>query len=211
MELLVFPKNEEKAQWMENYMKNHFPFAGVPKPERAKLQQPFLAQSKEMPVPELLALVSYYYGQIEREYQYFAIDLVQNNIDRLTFTELEMMLELVGTKEWWDSIDSWRKVYSTWCKKHMEQRMAVYQLFAGQEDFWLRRIAITLQLGFKEETDKDLLVQAIEADRLTNEFFIQKAIGWALRDYSKTNADWVKKQLAGELSKLATREAGKYL
>ncbi|WP_301405564.1 DNA alkylation repair protein, partial [Enterococcus entomosocium] len=80
-----------------------------------------------------------------------------------------------------------------------------------QEDFWLRRIAITLQLGFKEQTDVALLERAIHADRSTKEFFIQKAIGWALRDYSKTNPLWVKEQLTKELSKLATREASKYL
>ena len=77
----------------------------------------------------------------------------------------------------------------------------------------MRRIAITLQLGFKEKTETQLLAKAIEADRMTNEFFIQKAIGWALRDYSKTDADadWVREQLAKDLSPLATREASKYL
>ena len=159
---------------------------------------------------DLLELVVTYYGQQEREYQYLAIDLVQKNVNRLSFEELTGLLPLVSQKEWWDSIDSWRKVYSTWAKRQQETK-AVFQLFEKQEDFWLRRIAITLQLGFKEETDVVLLSQAIEEDRLTAEFFIQKAIGWALRDYSKTNPLWVKKQLQGEWSKLVVREASKYL
>lgn len=210
MQNIVFPKNREKAQQMEKYMKNHFLFAGVPKPERFTLQKPLLDQSLALPVSDLLELVVTYYGQQEREYQYLAIDLVQKNVNRLSFEELTGLLPLVSQKEWWDSIDSWRKVYSAWAKRQQETK-AVFQLFEKQEDFWLRRIAITLQLGFKEETDVVLLSQAIEEDRLTAEFFIQKAIGWELRDYSKTNPLWVKKQLQGEWSKLVVREASKYL
>ena len=110
-----------------------------------------------------------------------------------------------------DIIDYLIKVYSTWCKVHPEQRKEVFQLFEKKEDFWLRRIAITLQLGYKQQTDTALLIRAIDEDRQTKEFFIQKAIGWALRDYSKTDAAWVKSQLTTDLSKLAVREASKYL
>ncbi len=211
MEKLVFPKNEEKSKQMANYMRNQFPFAGVPKPERAARQKGLMKESKQLSVSEIVSMVDYYYGQVEREYQYLAIDLVQQNVRRLTFDELTGLIVFVERKEWWDSIDLWRKVYSTWCLYHMDQLRAVYDCFSLREDFWLRRIAITLQLGFKEKTQTQLLKQAIQIDRSTNEFFIQKAIGWALRDYSKTNADWVKKQLAEGLSPLATREASKYL
>ncbi|MGM0146462.1 DNA alkylation repair protein [Enterococcus mundtii] len=210
METIVFPNNKEKAQQMEAYMKHHFRFAGVPKPERALLQKALLKESQKIPISDLLLLVKDYYMQEEREYQYLAIDLVQKNVKRLSFDNLVWLLELVLQKEWWDSIDSWQKVYSTWGKLHQEVE-AVFKLFEGQEDFWLRRIAITLQLGFKEQTDVALLERAIDADRSTKEFFIQKAIGWSLRDYSKTNPLWVKEQLTKELSKLATREASKYL
>lgn len=210
MEKLVFPKNEEKAKQMEDYMRNQFLFAGVPKPERANLQKKLSLDSKCLSVSEIIALADYYYGQIEREYQYLAIDLVQRNVQRFTFDELRALIMLVERKEWWDSIDLWRKVYSTWCLHHLEQLESVFVVFAQQDDFWLRRIAITLQLGFKEKTETQLLAKAIEADRMTNEFFIQKAIGWALRDYSKTDADWVREQLAKDLSPLATREASIY-
>lgn len=98
MEVLVFPKNEEKALQMEKYMKNLFSFAGVPKPERALLQQPLLDESKNLSISEVLAFVHYYYEQIEREYQYVAIDLVQKNIKRLTFEDLVVLLPLVQKK-----------------------------------------------------------------------------------------------------------------
>lgn len=211
MEKLIFPKNEEKAKQMEAYMRDQFLFAGVPKPERANLQKAFLLDSKGLSVSEIIALAYYYYGQTEREYQYLAIDLIQYNVQRVTFDELTALIALVERKAWWDSIDLWRKVYSTWCLYHLEQLESVFDIFASQANFWLRRIAITLQLGFKEKTETQLLAKVIEADRVTNEFFIQKAIGWALRDYSKIDADWVREQLAKDLSPLATREASKYL
>ena len=90
-------------------------------------------------------------------------------------------------------------------KLHQEVE-AVFKLFEGQEDFWLRRIAITLQLGFKEQTDVALLERAIDADRSTKEFFIQKAIGWALRDYSKTNPLWVKRTIDKRIKQALQRE-----
>ncbi|MBF8807245.1 MAG: DNA alkylation repair protein [Enterococcus lacertideformus] len=211
MEFLVFPKNEEKACSMETYMRNQFSFAGVPKPERWKLQQTFLLASKELSIPELFSFVFYYYEKIEREYQYFAIDLIQQNIKRLSLDELIELSALLSEKAWWDKIDAWRKVYATWCKFHINQLETVARLFEKKEDFWLRRIVITLQIGFKEDTHTQLLARVITTDRATKEFFIQKAIGWALRDYSKTNAHWVKEQLTKEWSALTIREASKYL
>ena len=199
MELLVFQKNEEKAHPMEMYMRNQFSFAGVPKPERWKLQQTLLRESKVLDVPDLFFLVFYYYEKKEREYQYLAIDLIQQNIKRLSLDELVELSVLVPEKAWWDTIDAWRKVYAT------------SLLFEKKEDFWLRRIAITLQLGFKEATNQLLLDRVITEDRFSKEFFIQKAIGWALRDYSKTNVSWVKEQLTKEWSALTRREASKYL
>ena len=71
-------------------------------------------------IGKVLAFVHYYYEQIEREYQYLAIDLVQRNVQRFTFDELRALIMLVERKEWWDSIDLWRKVYSTWCLRHLE-------------------------------------------------------------------------------------------
>ncbi|EOH91403.1 DNA alkylation repair protein [Enterococcus villorum] len=211
MEYLIFPKNEEKAHQMAAYMKNQFSFAGMPKPERWEWQKAMLLKSKKMPLSELLFITSFYYEKSEREYQYLAIDLIQQNIKRLTLNELVHLMSLVQEKEWWDTIDAWRKVYSTWCKLHMDQLETVSLLFEKQEDFWLRRIAITLQLGFKEETNVQLLERVILEDQSTKEFFIEKAIGWALRDYSKTNAVWVKEQLTRKWHALTIREASKYL
>lgn len=208
-----FPFEPENAHKMAAYMKNHFPFLGVSAPERKKLEAPWLKESKQWEWPRLCSAIQFYFHQPEREYQYFAIDLAQGNYQRLTIEQLHELLPLVGEKTWWDSIDAWRKVYSDWCYAHPANLPEVFGWFYGQEDFWLRRVGINLQLKFKEQTDTDLLQKALDADRTTPEFFIQKAIGWSLREYSKTNPEWVQAFCASQppLSSLALREGGKYL
>lgn len=212
MEPLIFPHQPELAEPMARYMKNLFPFCGVKKPQRALLERPFLKESLTLPLPELIQEIFRNYYKDEREYQYYAIDLAQKNIQRFSLADLAELLPLLAEKSWWDSIDAWRKVFATWVLAHPTELKQVYAFFYQHENFWYRRIAINLQLLFKEQTDPALLAQAILADLTTEEFFIQKAIGWALRDYSKVNPDWVKNFMQQHsLSKLALREGSKYI
>jgi 3-methyladenine DNA glycosylase AlkD len=212
MDELIFPLNPENAQAMAKYMRNRFPFLGVAKPERAQLEKPYLKVSQTWPLEQVLQTIETNYQKSAREYQYYAIDLALKNVKRLQFADLVRLLPLFGQHSWWDSVDAWRKVYSDWVKLHPEDLSLVHALFFNHQNFWYRRVAITLQLGFKHQTDCKLLSASLLADRTTAEFFIQKAIGWSLRDYSKTNPAWVTTFLAEhELSPLATREAQKYL
>ena len=207
------PVEPENAQEMAAYMKNHFPFLGVAAPERKKLERPLLMESKNWDWSTLQQIIQFYYGQPEREYHYVAIDLAERNKKRLTADQLNELLYLVAQKQWWDSIDAWRKVYGDWCFAHQETLPEVFSWFYGHEDFWFRRMGINLQLKFKDQTNTQLLQQGIEADLATNEFFIQKAIGWSLREYSKTDENWVREFIEShqELSPLAFREGSKYL
>ncbi|KAF1297852.1 6-O-methylguanine DNA methyltransferase [Enterococcus sp. JM4C] len=212
MEPLIFPNQPEQAAPMKKYMKNHFPFAGVPKPQRAQLEKVYLKESLAWLLPELLLVIQENYHKEAREYQYYAIDLALKNVRRLSLDFMKALLPLLGEKSWWDSIDAWRKVYSEWVKLHPDELHTVYNWFYGHENFWYRRMALNLQLQHKEQVNLDLLKKAIIYDKYTDEFFIQKAIGWALREYSKTDATWVIEFLAAEtLSPLAKREASKYL
>ncbi|HCM86753.1 MULTISPECIES: DNA alkylation repair protein [Enterococcus] len=212
MESLIFPYQTELAEPMAHYMKDHFPFCGVKKPQRALLERPFLKESLDLSMPALLQEIFRNYNKAEREYQYYAIDLAQRNIQRFSLEDLAALLPLLAEKSWWDSIDAWRKVFSTWVLAHPAEIKQVYHFFYQHENFWYRRVAINLQLMFKEQTDPELLAQAILADLTTDEFFIQKAIGWALRDYSKVNPEWVKEFMQQHsLSKLALREGSKYI
>lgn len=208
----TFPNNPENAEPMAKYMKNKFFFCGVKKPERTQLSKDYLKASQYLPLEEVFQLIAENYAKEEREYHYLAIDLAERNTKRLTLTDLERLLPYIGEKSWWDSVDAWRKVFGLWIKQHPEQVEEVFNWFYGHPDFWYRRVAINLQLMAKEQTNIELLTKAILADQHTNEFFIQKAIGWSLREYSKTDPAWVENFIQRyDLSKLAIREGSKYL
>jgi 3-methyladenine DNA glycosylase AlkD len=212
METVVFVKNEEKAAQMAAYMKNLFPFAGIPAPERSAMQKDLLKASKQLTVEALVELVRVYFNKPEREYQYVAIDLVTTNVKRLSFDEVLLFKPLVIEKAWWDSVDAWRKFFALWGAHHYEEMPQLFEAFFGEENFWHRRVAINLQLLYKEKTNTELLKKAIIYDKTTDEFFIQKAIGWSLRQYSKTDPKWVQTLIKSiELSPLAVREGSKYL
>lgn len=209
---IIFPDQPETAGPMAAYMKNLFPFAGVKKPQRQKLTKALLQESLQWEFAELRQAVFCCYAKDQREYQYLAIDLVGRNYRRLTLSQLAKFVPLLREKQWWDSIDAWRKIFGDFVKLHPKELPEVFGWFYQDADFWLRRVSINLQLQLKSATDLALLTKAITFDRKTEEFFIQKAIGWSLREYSKTDPDWVRRFLAEkELSKLAVREASKYL
>ena len=132
---------------------------------------------------------------------------------QLVYADLKRLELYVQTKQWWDTIDVLDTVIGQigLSDKRLDQLMLDW---SQASDFWLRRIAIDHQRGRKEKTKQELLAKIIDNNLNREEFFINKAIGWALRDYSKTNPPWVKEFLASRkngLAKLSLREASKYL
>ena len=203
---------EVNREPMERYMKNKFPFLGVKSPDRKLQERELLKESRNWDTANLILEIQTLYQKPEREYQYVAIDLAQRNYQRFSLAELNALLVLVDQKAWWDTVDSWRKVFASYAIKFPEHKSAIFSWFFQNESMWLRRISIIFQLTEKETLDTEMLTKAIEADQFTNEFFLQKAIGWALRNYSKVNPGWVGDFIAThQLSNLAQREASKYL
>lgn len=212
MDKLMLIGDGDARVGMEKYMKNHFPFVGVPNPERTKQTKAVIKQSKQIELVELLQTIDELYNRREREYKYVAIDLIQANYKRFTIKEMIQFVDYFKIDSWWETVDTLRVPFGKFILLHPEETMTIFDLFNGNDDFWMRRVAITLQLSFKDKTDTSLLETAILPDLTTDEFFIQKAIGWALRDYSKTNPTWVRNFIQkNELSKLAVREGSKYL
>lgn len=214
MQSLDFELNGDPTQapQMAKYMKNQFPFLGLKTPERKTQTKPLLKASRGEDLPTIRVWIDALYQRDAREYQYVAIDLALDHIKRWHFSDMQAFRQLVVRKSWWDTVDAWRKVFADYVKLHPDQKLAVFNLFFDQPNFWLRRIGINLQLLEKETMDTALLSKAILADLDTNEFFIQKAIGWSLRQYSKFDPDWVRTFIAVHaLSPLAIREGSKYL
>nr|WP_238842659.1 DNA alkylation repair protein [Vagococcus hydrophili] len=197
---------------MENYMKNRYSFVGVKAVARREQSKELISQSKKVSLEELFEMIRELYEREEREYQNVAIDMCEANFKRLSWEELEKYTKFIQEKSWWDTVDAWRKIYGLYIKKYPEDKEKVFDYFYGHDNLWMRRVAINLQLMEKELTNTDLLSKAIWYDIRTDEFFIQKAIGWSLRQYAKTNPEWVIAFVEeNELTIFAQKEALKLL
>ncbi|GAD16288.1 DNA alkylation repair protein [Lentilactobacillus otakiensis] len=210
--MFKMPENKENQAPMERYMRNQFKFLGLKTPQRKAASKDFVRESKQLSIPEVMREIATLYDREEREYQYVAIDIAYANVKRLSFADIQTLTQYIQVKSWWDTVDTWRKVFGTFVVLHPVEKRRVFELFYQHPNFWMRRVSIILQLLEKNTLDTDLLTKAIVYDIDTDEFFIQKAIGWALRNYSKFNPDWVRNFVANhDLSKLAVREGTKYL
>lgn len=207
-----FTVNPENAAAMAAYMRNRFEFIGLKAPARKEQSKPLLQLGSTMDLESLRQWIKTLYERDEREYQYLAIDLADKNVRRWQFSDIAYFKQFITQKSWWDSVDSWRTMFGKYIKWHPEEKQAVFDLFFGSDNFWERRVAINLQLMEKGNTNLTMLTKAILADQETDEFFIQKAIGWSLRQYSKTDPAWVRHFLvAHQMSRLAVKEGSKYL
>lgn len=205
-------QNKINQEPMERYMRDQFPFLGLKTPQRKAESKAYISESKKLPMAEVFKEIAELYDRDEREYQYVAIDIAVANVKRLSFNDLENLTQYIQIKSWWDTVDTWRKVFGTYVVLHPIAKEKVFHLFYKHENFWMRRVSIILQLLEKDTLNTNLLAKAITYDLDTDEFFIQKAIGWALRNYSKFDPDWVRQFVAShDLSKLAVKEGTKYI
>ena len=128
--------------------------------------------------------------------------------------DISKLKYLVVTKSWWDTVDLLSKIIGDVVNRNKELKTLMLEWSKKENNIWLRRVAILHQLSFKENVDKLLLETILEDNLSDGEFFINKAIGWALRDYSKVNPEWVRKFIEknrSEMANLSLREAMKYL
>lgn len=210
-QILYNNRNDEQAEPMAKYMKNLFPFLGLKKPERAALSKEFLKEKKNDTVIDWNFIFKCY-EMPEREFQYLAIAYMENVVDLFTPNDMKNIEKLLTTKSWWDSVDSINTIVGHIAMEYPEVKEGIVLKWMKSENIWLNRISIIFQLRYKDKTDTDFLEKAILTNSQTNEFFINKAIGWALREYSKTNKEWVRSFIeTNELSKLSIREGSKYI
>lgn len=194
------------------YLKNHFVFFGIATPERRQLMGPYLKSWRQSSKIDWQLLTNLWQTDY-RECQYVALDFLKSSQKQLIFEDVERMLPMIQTKQWWDSIDCFDQLLGTIGLSDARVGSLMLQ-WAEADDFWLRRIAIDHQLGRREQTNEQLLAAIILKNKRETNFFIKKAIGWALRDYSKTNPEWVKKfieQNKDQLQSLSIREAMKHV
>lgn len=206
-------RNPENAVPMQNYMKNNFPFLGIKTPLRRELMRQIYVQTGLLKVDFQETLIEQLWEKEEREYQYAAIDYTSKSLKKLTKQHLPLMEKIMLHKQWWDSIDSIApNAVGTIAKNDPSVLDETIEKWAYGQDMWLCRASILFQLKYKETTDEQRLYRYILANADSKEFFIQKAIGWALREYSKTNPDSVRAFIQQHsLPKLSIREGSKYI
>jgi 3-methyladenine DNA glycosylase AlkD len=205
--------NEKEAKGMKAYMLNQFEFYGIKTPQRDVLVKAFLKTERIQQYKELEQIVKYMWSQKEREWQYAAIDLLASHITLWRSSTINLLEYCLTHKSWWDTVDG---VGSDWLPKYFsvfsEKQIPVTQKWNRSTNLWLQRSSILFQRSYKKNTNTQLLAEYILRHQSSKEFFIQKAIGWALREYSKTNPKWVKSFVeSNDLAPLSKREALKRL
>ena len=211
-EEMIQHKNEEQAQKMSKYMLNKFEYIGIKTPERREIFKNFFKEYKNEEKIDW-EFVNNCWENKYREFQYVAADYLKNMKDKLTIDDIPKLKQFILKKSWWDTIDNLDMTIGALALKDSNVNKILLE-WSLDENIWLRRIAIDHQLLRKEKTDIELLEKILKNNLEQTEFFINKAIGWALRDYSKTNPEWVKtfiEKNRENMAKLSIKEASKYL
>jgi len=210
--LLESNGDEEAARKASAYVRGQFQFLGIAAPKRRNLWRDFLRNTKKEKVIDWF-FIEICWEKPYREYQYLALEYLDAMKAVLTPDDIPKIRHLAVTKSWWDTIDGLDRIAGHIAQNFPEVNDVLLQ-WSVEENIWLRRVAIDHQLLRKEKTDTRLLAKIIENNLGQSEFFINKAIGWSLRDYSKTNPDWVRNFIEKHrdgLAPLSIREASKYL
>jgi 3-methyladenine DNA glycosylase AlkD len=212
----MFEKNADPAQApaMKKYMRDQFEYLGIKTPQSAALQKEFYAEHGLPQVTDLDSILRDLWSLPQREFQYAAVGMLGRFNKKLPPELIETIEYLITTKSWWDTVDI---IAGGTVGVHFERYPAVKKKYLSRwrksNNFWLRRTAILFQLNYKQETDFDLLCEIIRENLGSKEFFINKAIGWALRQYARIDPKAVKKFVkeTKELNPLSRREALKHL
>jgi len=178
---------EQKA-----YLRDQFLFYGIKTPVRRTIQRPFLVKEYLPPKEDLEGLIKALWKRPQREYHYFAQELAQKYLKKMEKEDILLFEFMVQHNSWWDTVDAIAtKLIGPYFKKFPEQRDPVTKKWLSSENIWLQRCCLLFQLLWKEELDTVFLEHTINSLLGSKEFFINKAIGWVLRQYSRTDADWV--------------------
>ena len=205
-------KDKEKAIKMSDYMRDKFSFLGIPASIRRSIVNPYFKERKKETYIDW-DFIKLCWNNEYREFQYVALDYLMIKEKYLTIKDIEVIKELALKKSWWDTIDVFDGIVGNIALKNPKVNDILLK-WSLDDNIWLRRIAIDHQLSRKEKTNTALLETIICNNFGTDEFFINKAIGWSLRNYSKTNPEWVRDFIEKHrinLSNLSIKEGSKYL
>lgn len=201
--------NPEDAIHQKSYMRDKFEFFGIKANPRRKATREFMKNDGRPDYSNLVVVVKRLWELPEREFQYFGQELVEQYRDDYDREIIGLLEDMIINKSWWDTVDMIAKrLIGSYFLKFSDQRSDYLSKWISSDNIWLQRTAILFQLGYKENTDIELLFEIINQLKGIDEFFIQKAIGWALREYSKIDGAIIIEFINNnQMSALAEREA----
>lgn len=205
--------NPENAGAMKKYMKDHFEYYGIKSPIRKEISKEFLKKENLPSKSELFPFIEELWEAEHRELQYLAMEILKKYKKKWERGDHDFLEYLITTKSWWDTIDLTAAHFvGSYFQMFPDLIDPVTEKWMMSDNIWLQRSCILYQLSYKEKTDTDRLLKFIIQIKHNKEFFIQKAIGWSLREYAKRNPEWVVEKVEElELVGLAKREALKNL
>ncbi len=201
------------AEPMKAYMRNQFDYLGIKMPLQRELQRQFISEHGLPALSELAGVLIELWDLPEREYQYAGISILGKMENKLPPEFIDTIESLLTTKSWWDTVDTLASnTVGVHFRRYSDVKDRTLRVWRKSENIWLRRTCLLFQLKYKEETDFALLCDLIRENLGQKEFFINKAIGWALRTYSRVDAAKVRAFVAETpLQPLSAREALKWL
>lgn len=203
----------EYAVKMKAYLRNHFQFLGIRSQERNTLFKEFFAERGLPEYSEVPRIIDCSFSREEREYHYFAIELTRSFRKKWDAGSVELFESMAVRQSWWDTVDYINSAcLRPYFRTFPEGRYEITDRWVRSGNIWLQRLSVIFQLGYKENTDIRLLERNIRKLEGSDEFFVQKAIGWALRSYARTDPGFVREFVArNNLKPLSRREALKHL
>jgi 3-methyladenine DNA glycosylase AlkD len=212
----IFRQNGDIAESKSKsaYMRDQFPFFGIQTPVRRTLQKPLFKKHPIQDERHLKQILVDLWGREQREFQYAALDMASTFRKHASSQLLELYESMIRTKSWWDTVDELAvNLIGPLVTKH-PNLIGVMDSWVEDENLWIRRSALLFQLKWKKQTDTQRLFTYCSTLMHENDFFIRKAIGWALRQYSKTDPKAVKGFIhnnQSKLSPLSIKEGSKYV
>ncbi|RLJ67159.1 DNA-7-methylguanine glycosylase [Lacinutrix venerupis] len=201
--------NSQIALKQQAYMRDQFVTYGIKTEVRRSIQKPFLVKTYLPEKEELETIVKTLWAKPEREFQYFAQELSFNYLKQTEQKDIALFEFMITNKSWWDTVDFIAvKLLGNYFKIFPELQKEYVDKWLNSEHIWLQRSALLFQLKYKTDLDSSLMAYTINNLLGSKEFFINKAIGWVLREYSRTNPNWVLEFVAATpLSNLSKKEA----
>jgi len=202
--------NSDNAFAMAKYMRNHFSFFGIKTDDRRRIFKEVWKENKQEIDQNPREIALELYSKPQRELQYCGIEILIKELKgHYHKKDIELIEKLISTNSWWDSVDTIAKyILGEYLLEYPLEIENVITRFSNSENIWLNRSAILFQLGYKQKTNFEFLKSECEKHKNKNDFFIRKAIGWALREYAKTNSEAVKNYVDNsDLKPLSKKEA----